>query len=59
MLTLSNRLNHLKIAYHLILIRFLRILFMKKSRVDTLLKTQIMKAQVKHGPVFFYYLILF
>ena len=30
MLTLSNRLNHLKIAYDLILIRFLRILFMKK-----------------------------
>ena len=27
--------------------------------VDTLLKTQIMKTQVKHGPVFFYYLILF
>lgn len=30
MLTLSNRLNHIKIAYDLILIRFLRILFMKK-----------------------------
>lgn len=117
MLTLSNRLKHLKIAYDLILIRFLRILFMKKRflpkkgvehpyhttddvmvmmamtvdgsgcesknskedndsdgkrlsntldairlpacAVDTLLKSQIMKAQVKHGPVFFYYLILF
>ena len=30
MLTLLNRLNHLKIAYDLILIRFLRILFMIK-----------------------------
>jgi len=30
MLTLSNRLKHIKIAYDLILIRFLRILFMKK-----------------------------
>ena len=30
MLALSNRLNHLKIAYDLILIRFLRILLMKK-----------------------------
>ena len=30
MLTLSNRLNHLKIAYDLILIRFLRFSIMKK-----------------------------
>ena len=116
MLTLSNRLNHLKIAHDLILIRFLRILFIKKRVLpkkgvehpyhatddvmvmmamtvdgsdcesknskddndneerdyqaqdairlpacvaDTLLKTQIMKAQVKHEPVCFCYLILF